>query len=388
MGVFGGLVTTATRAGKQIGLSLADQVKAGFPKFQERVVEYQTLLDDLATRRMRAEGDDIGADRRALAAALDRARGAAINRFGSASTPLLQEMQATYEAELAAINRRPIEEAKKRAQAIRAETDPWGGFSEQMAHLEELRRQFPDIIDDKVFGEKAARIRADLQRMLDSADTFGNRMKNTVEGFSSSASDAFADMVVDGTASFEALAKSWAKTMISMAMQAAVFGPLFKGLGSFLGSSMGGVPSPPLHGPPLPDDISVRVGRKFALGGVLTGPVVFPTRSGVVTKRTRFPMANGGVGEMGEAGPEAIMPLEWFGGGKLGVNARGAGTIVNIIDQRQSGQAVTAQERTGPDGRRVLDVYIRDAVRGMIDSGGLDRSLATSFGLSRAARPR
>ena len=51
--------------------------------------------------------------------------------------------------------------------------------------------------------------------------------------------------------------------------------------------------------------------RAFAKGGVVSGPTVFPMR--------------GGTGLMGEAGPEAIMPLSRGPDGKLGVAARGGG---------------------------------------------------------------
>lgn len=51
---------------------------------------------------------------------------------------------------------------------------------------------------------------------------------------------------------------------------------------------------------------------------------------GVVTRATTFPMRNGSVGLMGEAGPEAILPLKRGPGGKLGVAASGGGgTVVN-----------------------------------------------------------
>jgi len=59
----------------------------------------------------------------------------------------------------------------------------------------------------------------------------------------------------------------------------------------------------------------------FARGAVFRGGRVTPFASGgVVAAPTYFPMA-GGAGLMGEAGPEAIMPLRRGADGKLGVAA-------------------------------------------------------------------
>lgn len=59
----------------------------------------------------------------------------------------------------------------------------------------------------------------------------------------------------------------------------------------------------------------------FANGGLFSGGHVQPfARGGIVNGPTLFPMANG-AGLMGEAGPEAIMPLRRGPDGRLGVSA-------------------------------------------------------------------
>lgn len=63
----------------------------------------------------------------------------------------------------------------------------------------------------------------------------------------------------------------------------------------------------------------------FANGGVLATGRVMPFASGgIVSSPTYFPM-RGGTGLMGEAGPEAIMPLGRDSAGRLGVRAQGLG---------------------------------------------------------------
>ncbi len=70
---------------------------------------------------------------------------------------------------------------------------------------------------------------------------------------------------------------------------------------------------------PFADGGSFSQGRvmPFANGGVVNGPVTFPMR--------------GGMGLMGEAGPEAIMPLARGPDGKLGVRGGGGGGSVNVV---------------------------------------------------------
>lgn len=55
----------------------------------------------------------------------------------------------------------------------------------------------------------------------------------------------------------------------------------------------------------------------FAKGGIVSAPVMFPMR--------------GGRGLMGEAGPEAIMPLARGADGRLGVEMQGGGRPVSVV---------------------------------------------------------
>ena len=52
-------------------------------------------------------------------------------------------------------------------------------------------------------------------------------------------------------------------------------------------------------------------------------------KGGVVSSATTFPM-RGGTGLMGEAGPEAIMPLRRGPDGSLGVASQGGGGAVSV----------------------------------------------------------
>ena len=69
----------------------------------------------------------------------------------------------------------------------------------------------------------------------------------------------------------------------------------------------------------------------FAAGGAFSNGRVMPfAKGGVVASATQFPM-RGGMGLMGEAGPEAIMPLTRGADGSLGVRALGGGQAVTVV---------------------------------------------------------
>jgi phage-related minor tail protein len=79
---------------------------------------------------------------------------------------------------------------------------------------------------------------------------------------------------------------------------------------------------------------------------------------GLVTKPT--------MGLVGEAGPEAIVPLGALGGG--------GGTTVNIYNQAP-GTETTTTRRQGPNGRAIYDIVVK-SVQQMIGNGQMDSMMA------------
>lgn len=74
----------------------------------------------------------------------------------------------------------------------------------------------------------------------------------------------------------------------------------------------------------------------FKNGGAFSGGRVIPfANGGVVSSPTNFPMAGNNMGLMGEAGPEAIIPLRRGSNGKLGVESPAPVVnqkIINVLD--------------------------------------------------------
>jgi TP901 family phage tail tape measure protein len=93
----------------------------------------------------------------------------------------------------------------------------------------------------------------------------------------------------------------------------------------------------------------------FAKGAAFGGGNVVPFASGgITTGPTFFPLRGGKVGLMGEAGQEAIVPLDRTSDGKLGINAQGIGgagpTYITVTTRdadsfRRSRQHILADEK-------------------------------------------
>ncbi|WP_282065094.1 phage tail tape measure protein [Aliiroseovarius marinus] len=132
-------------------------------------------------------------------------------------------------------------------------------------------------------------------------------------GISSGLRRAFEGLVFDGMKLSDAL-KMVAKSMTDAAFNAAI-NPVTNHFGNILGQGVGALTNAFLP---------------FADGGAFTQGRVMPfAKGGVVSQATTFPM-RGGTGLMGEAGPEAIMPLSRGADGRLGVRAAGGGAPVSI----------------------------------------------------------
>jgi len=132
--------------------------------------------------------------------------------------------------------------------------------------------------------------------------------------------DAFMS-IIDGSASASDAFRDMARQILAEAIRMLVIRPminsLFGGLGGgwgFLGGLSGGK-----------GIIDSANGNVFSNGNVIPF-----ANGGVVTGPTMFPMRGNQTGLMGEAGPEAVMPLKRGRDGKLGVVAEGGGSV-NIV---------------------------------------------------------
>lgn len=191
-----------------------------------------------------------------------------------------------------------------------------------------------------------AAFEAELARLSQTMLFTGREVGTLSTALGSGLRRAFDGVVFDGMRLSDALksvAANMASSVYSVAMrpvQNALGGLLAEGINGLFGGVLG-----------------------FAKGGAFAQGRVMPfAKGGVVSSPTLFPM-RGGVGLMGEAGAEAILPLARGADGRLGVQAGGGGgrpvtVVMNITTpdvagfQRSQSQIAAQASRALARGQR------------------------------------
>ncbi|WP_299076102.1 phage tail tape measure protein [uncultured Ruegeria sp.] len=178
--------------------------------------------------------------------------------------------------------------------------------------LQERGEALGDSLGDA--ASMAAAFDGQMRRISAAFEETGKDVATLERGMSGGLRKAFDGVVLDGMNLSDAL-DVLKNSMIRTAYSAAIK-PVTDHFGGMLAGGIGGLVQGLL---PFADGGSFSQGRvmPFANGGVVSGPTTFPMR--------------GGTGLMGEAGPEAIMPLARGSDGKLGVRSAGGGQPVNVV---------------------------------------------------------
>jgi phage-related minor tail protein len=151
-----------------------------------------------------------------------------------------------------------------------------------------------------------ATFRRELEGVEGSMKLAGREASGMSRSVSGAVRWAFDGMIFDGRRFSDAL-RSIGQSVTGAALDQAMR-PVQGAIGTGVQAIVGGLM-------PFGRGAAFASGRvtAFASGGVVDGPTMFPMR--------------GGAGLMGEAGPEAIMPLARGPDGKLGVRGAGGGAV-------------------------------------------------------------
>lgn len=189
--------------------------------------------------------------------------------------------------------------------------------------LDKYRSHYDEL--DRLQGNWLAGAQNGLANWVDTSsdyytqvsDLVGNTLDGLVDNMADALSGNKADWASWANSVLNELQKVLLRAIMVNTLKSAGDSGWFGSLGGMFGSSVAGAAS---AGGATPSGAYTGAASqlKFAKGGVMDSPDLNRFRNGVVNSPTMFAFAKG-AGLMGEAGPEAIMPLTRTADGNLGV---------------------------------------------------------------------
>ena len=208
-----------------------------------------------------------------------------------------------------------------------------------------------------------------VQQYVQSLGTMNQAAAQLTQSGLKGIEDTLFSLVTTGTANFREFAAEILKQSARMILQLTIQRVIMQVLGAIGGGGAPASPSAP------GGDWMGAVGRMnptsdYAMGGAFAKNNIVPyAMGGVVNRPTLFKFAQGGTmrtGLMGEAGPEAIMPLSRGANGKLGVASVGGGGTTNVVvnvDASGNSQVAGDQTQGAQLGRLVAGAVQAELVR-------------------------
>lgn len=335
-------------------------------------------------RRIKAEQDAILAAIEADIAAtvasgagaldiLDRIRSVMADRVSTGPTGLFEGVKAEVDDALE-FSEQKLKEFAKLGAGI---TDPWmpeeaqkraqerwearsRGIDMEIAKEQEAmdeKRQIWKEGDDFWLMQHKERwdvISRGLDAEIAATEEASEKLKSSADDLGWAFSSAFEDAIVEGK-KFSDVLKGLAQDIMRLVVRQTVTAPMagaISGMLSGLFSPAGGV-NPAYYNIPGASAVASANGNVFA-GGRLRA---FAS-GGIFDQKTYFPMQNG-TGMLGEAGPEAIMPLTRGADGKLGVKSQGGGgsNITNTFQIDARGSTMSPAQFESIARQATMDAY-------------------------------
>ena len=166
--------------------------------------------------------------------------------------------------------------------------------------------------------------RAGIGSYIESIGTLGANLSNVTQTAFKGLEDAIVSLTTTGTFNFQQFALSIIEDITRMITRLYIIAPILQSLKNLGGGGGGGLL-----------DVASSLSKTIGFGANAMGNVYAQNgiqkfaRGGIVDRPTIFPFAKG-IGLMGEAGPEAIMPLRRGRDGRLGVSGGGGPVTVNV----------------------------------------------------------
>jgi lambda family phage tail tape measure protein len=383
-------------AGQNISLdNQLTKAEAAKLKAMEDISTRQEVLDNKEKGRLEERTRNISAYKEALDAQVQSARDAGARALDSVGQG---DRQGGLNASLAENDRNFNKEQLKLSKEIGKDTD---AYNQKLADLKDTHNALRDqiIANDKDMQEAnrdwTNGFNKSVQNAQDVGMNFASSVGSALTGAFDSAGSALATFVTTGKLSFSDFARSIIADMAAIAAKQAASGALGSILSiagtaakAYFGTTSAGSTQAGYTG----SDYSNWV-KTQADGGGWSGGTQFFANGGaftnsVVSKPTAFGMSGGQTGVMGEAGPEAIMPLTRTRDGSLGVRALSGGdstssgggnTIINVnVQVAEGGSSSQSSDKNYDNFGQKLGTFVRQEVYSVLNiesrpGGSLDK---------------
>ncbi len=218
-----------------------------------------------------------------------------------------------------------------------------------------------------------ANMKAGTDSYFKSISNVAEQIQKTMENAFTKMEDALVNFVMTGKMNFADFARSIIADLTRIFIRSQMLS-MFQGLGNLFGgggslaadrkfSGLG--PGSALN---TPAGVSLPKGAKGLVVGQ-NGIVPF-AKGGIVNRPTFFPFSKG-IGLMGEAGEEAVMPLRRGRDGRLGVEASGAGVGNIVVNVDASGSSVEGDSGQAEELGSILGAAIQAEIVNQQRPGGL-----------------
>tara|TARA_R100001591_G_scaffold3707_1_gene8731 strand:- start:424 stop:2574 length:2151 start_codon:yes stop_codon:yes gene_type:complete len=187
-----------------------------------------------------------------------------------------------------------------------------------------------------------------VNEYLESIKDMSKQIKDTFVNAFKSMEDALVQFVLTGKLNFKNLAQSILADLARMIVRQQMFNAL-SGLKNFINPFLPKGPADNVADKMSfgrsPLDAALQVDDN-ATGNAFSRNGIVPYRKGgIVSSPTMFKFGGSNLGIMGEAGPEAILPLQRGKGGKLGVIAQGGGAVNVTVNVDATSSSVEGDEQ-------------------------------------------
>lgn len=350
------------------------------------------VLATAETGRLQRRTDAIEAYNEALRTQIDNVKTSgerAVSAVGQG------DRQTTLNANLADVDRQFAKDQASLAKQLSKGMDPVE-YAANLKNLTEAHNEMTQQILKNDADIQAANsdwtngFTKAIQNLTDEATNFAGAVNSAVSGAFASMGDALGTFVTTGKLDFKSLASSILSDMAKIAARAATNAAL-SSLFSFAGAAFG-AGSAAAGTTVASSGFSETISTPYAKGGGFSGGTQFFARGGafsnsIVSSPTSFGMSGGGRGVMGEAGPEAIVPLARAADGSLGVRMIGgaggqaSGGVNVYVTINSDGSASSETDKAGTEqfGREIGTIieskYRQLLARDLRDGGDIKNAI-------------